>query len=62
MIEIKTLFNGWTKVDRREAKRYVEYLKSRITGITASEKDNYINRNRLRGITVAELEEEDEDD
>ncbi len=56
MIEIRSLYNGWIKVDRVKAKEYIEYLMINLPGITGKkEKIKYINENRLRGITAEEL-------
>lgn len=55
MIEIKNCLTGWHEASKDEAKRYVLFLLDHITAIPSSDKVEYINRNRLRGITVEEL-------
>jgi len=55
MIEIKTTFQDWKEVDAETARDFITSLKKRITNMPESKKNNYINENRLRGITVEEL-------
>ncbi len=55
MIEIKRPITGWHEVSKDEAKRYVLFLLDHITAIPSNAKAEYINCNRLRGITVEEL-------
>lgn len=54
-IEIKSLFSGWMEVDRKTAKKYVEFLMRHISRSDKKVKTEYINKNRLRGVTVEEL-------
>lgn len=55
MIKIKRPITGWQEVSKDEAKRYVLFLLDNITAIPSSDKVEYINCNRLRGITAEEL-------
>ena len=55
MIEIKSRFNGWVEVSEDKAREFAEILMNEMIGITEAEKENYINTNKLRGITVNEL-------
>ena len=55
MIEVKATFSGWHKVTRDEAKRFVKHLKKGIMAIHPDKINQYINDNKLKGITVEEL-------
>lgn len=66
MIEIKSIFSDWKEVSKEQAKEYVEYiLSSGITcyGIKKCENNDtallklhkYIEKTKLRGITIKEL-------
>lgn len=55
MIEIKRPITGWHEASKDEAKQYVLFLMDHITAIPSSTKVEYINCNKLRGITVQEL-------
>ena len=55
MIEIKSRFNGWIEVSKDKAKEFVKVLMNGMINIKEAEKENYINANNLRGITVNEL-------
>ena len=55
-IEIKGLFSDWIEVDPQQAREYVKMLKRGITNLNDTDKNNYINSKRLKGITVEELE------
>lgn len=57
MIEIKTLFSAWHEVTAEQARAYVNNFLSMTPGMTYSQKIDYLNENRLRGCTVAELME-----
>jgi hypothetical protein len=59
MIQIKSLFSDWKTVTREEAERCVRRLFNDITAMSYNEKLDYINKNRLRGITAEELLELD---
>ncbi len=57
MIEVKTHFHGWKKVDKEAAIRWVQhFLKHSI--YPDKKKYEYLNKNKLRGITVEELLEQ----
>jgi hypothetical protein len=55
MIEIKRPITGWQEASKDETKRYVLFLMDNITALPSNAKAEYINCNRLRGITVQEL-------
>ena len=55
-IEIKGLFSEWVEVDAQQARKYVEMLKRGMTNLNDTDKNKYINSERLKGITVGELE------
>ena len=55
MVEIKRPITGWQEASKDETKRYVLFLLDHITAIPSNAKAEYINCNRLRGITVEEL-------
>jgi hypothetical protein len=55
MIEIKSRFNGWIEVSEDKARKFAEILMNGMINITEAEKENYINTNKLRGITVSQL-------
>lgn len=55
MIEIKSAFYGWQKVTKEQAKKIVLHIKSNATGIKPEEVIDYINKNKIRGITFEEL-------
>ena len=57
MIEIKTLFSDWHEVTAEQARAYVNSFLSMAPGMTYTQKIDYLNENRLRGCTVAELME-----
>lgn len=57
-IEIKSLFTDWHEVSREQAKDYVKFLLSNITTKKNKELVQYIESNKLRGITIKELFEE----
>lgn len=54
-IEIKSSFKDWHEVDKETAKQYVLHLMHHITNIPSKEKEEYIEQNKIRGITVKEL-------
>ena len=55
MIEIRSMLTGWHVVDENRALEFVNRLINSITTLSADDAINYINKNRLRGITVEEL-------
>lgn len=54
-IEFKTFFNGWKEVSKEQAKELVLHIIRHASAIKPSEINDYINKNKLRGITVEEL-------
>ena len=54
-IEIRTLLSQWREVDRATAQTYVKHLTSHANGLRKEEKVPYIEKHKLRGITVDEL-------
>lgn len=62
MIEIKTLFNGWIPATREKAFNYAKTLYKNVATMTGDELVEYINNNKIRGIsfTREELEEKNE--
>ena len=60
MIEIKPIFNGWRETDKETARNFVLFLLNNITNIAYKERIDYINKNKIRGITVQELCTEEE--
>lgn len=54
-IEVKTIFSGWHKVSYEQAKGFIENLISGIATKSGQEKINYINEEKLKGITVNEV-------
>ena len=54
-IYIKGVFHGWMEVTPKQATSYIDLIRAGITGIKDEDKNEYINRNRLKGITVEEL-------
>lgn len=57
-IEVKTYFNGWKEVSKEQAKKFVLHIIRNASAIKPEETNDYINQNRLRGITVEELLED----
>lgn len=55
MIEIKSTFSDWHEVSKEQAKEYVKFLLQNMNAIKKTEQAEYINKNKLRGITVEEL-------
>lgn len=55
-IEIKSLFTDWHEVSKEQAKRYVSHLFRNLPMIPQGKKTEWIEKNRLRGITVNELQ------
>lgn len=55
MIEIKTSITGWHNVTKEIAQDFVKFLMKRITTMQDKELIDYINSNKLKGITVQEL-------
>lgn len=56
MIEIKTHFTPWHKVELKIAQRYISYLMRHITNIPITKRKRYIEDKHLRGIAVDELQ------
>jgi hypothetical protein len=54
-IEIKSNFSDWHEVTKIQAQRYVTYLLHSITAISRENLVAYIEKSRLRGVSVAEL-------
>ena len=54
-IQIKPVISDWKKVDRQQAKKFVEFLINNITAMKSNDAIKYINEERIRGITVEEL-------
>ena len=61
MIEIKSFFTDWHEVDREQAKEFVKNFMNGATALPCAKKVEYVEENRLRGITVKELFNDDED-
>ena len=55
-IEIRGVLTDWKEVNPEQAWEYVKLLKRGITILNDTEKNKYINSERLRGTTVEELE------
>lgn len=55
MIQFKFIFSGWKEVDKEKAKELVNHLLNGITMMSGQKRIDYINQNRLKGITVEEL-------
>jgi hypothetical protein len=55
MIEIKPIFGGWREVDKNKAKDFVTFLIQNCQAVHPKHINEYINSNKLRGITVEEL-------
>jgi hypothetical protein len=55
-IEIRGVFTDWKEVKPEQAWEYVKMLKRGVTILNDTEKNKYINSERLRGTTVEELE------
>ncbi len=62
MIEIKTLFNGWIPATKERALDYARTLYKSVATMTGVELVEYINKNKIRGIsfTIEELEEKND--
>lgn len=58
-IEIKSLFSNFHEVDKKTARKYVKGLLERITTMSKQEAIYYIEKTKLRGISVKELFEEE---
>jgi NADH:ubiquinone oxidoreductase subunit D len=55
-IEIRGVLTDWKEVKPEQAWEYVKLLKRGITNLNDTDKNKYINSERLRGTTVEELE------
>jgi len=56
-IYIKGVFTEWQEVTPVQAFNYMQLIKPRFTAMNEEEKNKHVNKNRLKGITVEELEE-----
>lgn len=56
-IEIKAIYGDWKRVGFKKAKEFVDFLLDNLTAIPKKEKIKYINENKIRGITVEKLYE-----
>lgn len=54
-IEIKSSFTNWHEVSRKQAKEYIKFLLENITTMEGKKLIEYIEINKLKGITVNEL-------
>ena len=54
-IQIKSLFTNWHNVSEEQAIKYVTFLINNITTMNNEKVIEYIEKNRLKGITVDEL-------
>lgn len=52
-IQVKSLFTGWHTVTEEQARRFVLHIMNNSTAL--KNPVEYIEQNRLRGCTVAEL-------
>ena len=57
-IEVKTFYNGWKEVSKEQAKQFVLHIIRNASAIKEEEINDYINKNKLRGITVEKLLED----
>lgn len=57
-IQIKSLFSDWHPVSREQARRYVKRFMLTAVAMHGKQLIDYIEQNRLRGCTVAELMKE----
>lgn len=55
MIEVKPIYGGWKEVTEEQAKEFVLHIIKNQNAIKPSKINEYINKNKLRGITVEEL-------
>lgn len=55
MIQIKAIFSDWKEVTKKEALDFARYSFKNITTMQDEEVD-YINENKLRGITFTKKE------
>ena len=54
-IFVKPIFGGWKEASKEQAKEFVIFLKKHCQAVHPKEINNYINKNKLKGITVEEL-------
>ena len=59
-IQIKSIFTDWHEVSKKQAKKYVKFLLTHITTKENEELIKYIEENKIRGITINELFEEEQ--
>lgn len=57
-IKIKSHFTDWHTVTREQAKKYAIFLLSNITTMAGEELEKYIEKNKIKGITVKKLLED----
>lgn len=55
MIEIKSYYTDWHEVNEEVARRYVRWLMKNLPMVRKADKKPWIEKNRLRGITIDEL-------
>lgn len=55
MIMIKPIYGDWTEVTREQAKDFVLFLFKNMNGVAPEKQEDYINKNKIKGITVKEL-------
>lgn len=51
----KAIISGWHEVSKEQAIKLVRNFKENSNAIPRDKKDEYINQNKLKGITVEEL-------
>lgn len=54
-MKMRGIFTDWHEVTKEQASNYVKFLLENITTMRHEEKVEYINKTRLRGVTVQEL-------
>lgn len=57
-IKIKSHFTDWHTVTKEQAKRYAIFLLKNITTMTGKELEKYIEKNKIKGMTLKELLED----
>lgn len=55
-IYIKGVFTEWQEVTPVQAFNYMKLIKPMFTAMNEEEKNKHVNKKRLKGITVEELE------
>lgn len=59
-ILVKPIFGGWKEVSKEQAKAFVLNIINHANAIKQTEVNEYINKNKLKGITLEELLKEEE--